>query len=625
MRIIYFHQHFTTPDGSSGTRSYEISRRLVERGHEVLMICGDGALCKSGLSGRYINGQREGTVDGIHVIELELPYSNYDNILRRSRIFLRFALRSVLLALTRQYDVIFCTSTPLTAALPGIAARWLRRKPFVFEVRDLWPELPRAMGVLRNPIALRLLDWLEFAAYHSAQICVGLSPGIAEGIVRRGIQPNRVVIAPNGCDLDLFSPDMAQPTPEVSGVPTDAFVATFTGAHGAANGLDKVLDAAGELLRRGRDDIFLVFIGDGKQKPRLLSRVKGEKLSNCIFVDPMPKKVLAQFLCRRANVGLMILDNVPAFYYGTSPNKFFDYLSSGLPILVNYPGWMAEIVTTCGIGVSVPPHDPISFADALVHMAEFPEHRKAMGLRARRLAEGEFERSALVQRCITAIEGAAANSGGNRQAYVRWGKRLLDLTVLLILSPLVLPITLIVTALVRLCNGSPVLFRQQRPGYRSQPFTLLKFRTMNSICDESGRPLPDERRLTQCGKILRRYSLDELPQLWNVLRGEMTLVGPRPLLMKYLERYTPAQARRQEVTPGVTGWAQINGRNALTWEEKFLLDQWYVDNISLSVDLKVLLKTSWCALASRGISQPGHVTAEEFKGYQWPSRAARNE
>jgi glycosyltransferase involved in cell wall biosynthesis len=408
MHVLYFHQHFTTPDGSSGTRSYEISKRLLECGHRVTMVCGAAALSNSGLSGPFLGGRREGSVEGIYVIELELPYSNYDSFIWRAWTFLRFAFRSVILALKRDYDVVFATSTPLTAALPGVAARWLRRKPFVFEVRDLWPELPRAMGIFRNPLALLMMDWLEFVAYHSADWCIALSPGIAQGITRRGIPESRVVVAPNGCNVDLFAPDAEQSLPEIAGLPPDAFVAVFTGAHGLANGLGAILDTAGELRKRGRTDLYLLLIGDGKEKPALVERAQRESLDNCLFVDPMPKKALAQFLCRRANVGLMVLANVPAFYHGTSPNKFFDYLASGLPVLVNYPGWMAQIVTEHSVGVAVPPQDPVSFADALIKMADARVTTAEMGLRARDFAKREFLQTTLAQRCVSVMESAVA-------------------------------------------------------------------------------------------------------------------------------------------------------------------------------------------------------------------------
>jgi glycosyltransferase involved in cell wall biosynthesis len=411
MHVLYFHQHFSTLDGSTGTRSYEISKQLLASGHRVTMVCGSAVLSKSGLDGPFIDGRRDGCVDGIQVIELELPYSNYDGFFRRVWTFLRFAFRSMGLALTLEYDLVFATSTPLTAAVPGICARWLRRKPFVFEVRDLWPELPRAMGVIRNPLVLLMMDWLEFLAYHSADYCVALSPGIAQGIVGRGIEESRVIIAPNGCDLNLFSPG-AMPLPEIPHLPPEAFVATFTGAHGAANGLEIVLGVAAELRRRGRDDIILLFIGDGKEKPRLVARARREELNNCIFLDPLPKKLLAQFLCRRANVGLMVLANVPAFYYGTSPNKFFDYLASSLPILVNYPGWMAEMITREDAGVVVPPEDPVAFADALVQLADNKTLTVQMGRKGRGLAEREFVRENLAARCVLTMEKAAWRPSG---------------------------------------------------------------------------------------------------------------------------------------------------------------------------------------------------------------------
>jgi sugar transferase EpsL len=193
-------------------------------------------------------------------------------------------------------------------------------------------------------------------------------------------------------------------------------------------------------------------------------------------------------------------------------------------------------------------------------------------------------------------------------------KRALDLVVaalaLLALSPLIA----IVAILVRLGIGAPVLFRQPRPGLHGRVFTLLKFRTMRDARGPDGTRLPDAERLTALGRALRAASLDELPSLWNVLRGEMSLVGPRPLLVEYLPLYTPEQARRHEVRPGVTGWAQVNGRNAISWEEKFRLDVWYVDHRSLLLDLRILALTVGRVLGRQGISQGGHATSEPFRG-----------
>lgn len=176
------------------------------------------------------------------------------------------------------------------------------------------------------------------------------------------------------------------------------------------------------------------------------------------------------------------------------------------------------------------------------------------------------------------------------------------------------PLWVILSVLVLIHHGRPVFFGQTRPGLHGKPFKMLKFRTMRDAYDDKGNPLPDAERITKFGAFLRATSLDELPELWNVLRGDMSLVGPRPLLMEYLELYSPEQARRHEVRPGVTGWAQVNGRNAISWEEKFKLDVWYVDNRSLWLDIKILFMTVKKVFVREGISADGHVTIEKFKG-----------
>ena len=194
------------------------------------------------------------------------------------------------------------------------------------------------------------------------------------------------------------------------------------------------------------------------------------------------------------------------------------------------------------------------------------------------------------------------------------GKRLFDIIAstagLFLLSPLLLIIALLVRAKI----GPPVLFWQKRPGLKGKPFFIYKFRTMTDERDADGNLLSDERRMTGLGTFLRSVSVDELPELINVFKGEMSIVGPRPLLMQYLDRYTPEQARRHDVRPGITGWAQVNGRNAISWEDKFILDVWYVDNWSLWLDVKIIFMTILKILRREDINQPGQATAEEFKG-----------
>ncbi|BBB28715.1 glycosyltransferase family 4 protein [Neptunomonas japonica] len=403
MRILYFHQHFSTPEGSVGIRSYEMARRLISHGHQVTMVCGSYGGGQTGLEGPFLSGKRIGTVDGIDIIEFDLAYSNADGLTARASTFLKFALKSIGVSLTHNYDVLFATSTPLTAGIPGIFARWLRRKPFVFEVRDLWPELPREMGVITNPIVLSALSILEWLSYRSAYRCIGLSPGIVEGIQKRGIKGEDVVLIPNGCDLSIFSGNIKPWRPE--GVEKTDLMAVFAGTHGVANGLDAALDAAIELKKRGRLDIKIVLIGQGKLKSKLQQRANVEQLENVLFYPPVNKKKLAELMAS-ADIGLQLLANVPAFYFGTSPNKFFDYISAGLPVLNNYPGWLAEMIIDNDIGYSVPPESASAFADALEHAADNRALLPMMGLNAQVLAAKEFDRQVLAEQWVTWVEGA---------------------------------------------------------------------------------------------------------------------------------------------------------------------------------------------------------------------------
>ena len=397
MKVLYFHQHFNTPSGIVGIRSYQMAKALIHQGHEVTIVCGSYEGGKTGLTEPFVGGRRRGMVDGIEIIELDLAYSNVDGFIKRALTFWNFALRSIGLAFTEKYDVLFATTTPLTAGIPGIFARWLRGKPFVFEVRDLWPELPRAMGVIRNPLVLSGMSILEWASYRSAHRLIGLAPGIVKGIAVRGVRSERIVMLPNGCDLDIFSIRVEPWRPEE--VRATDLLALFAGTHGMANGLDAVLDAAAELKRRGRDDIKLLLVGQGKLKVELQVRAQREGLDNVVFPEAVNKTRLAGLMAA-TDVGLQILANVPAFYYGTSPNKFFDYIASGLPVINNYPGWLAEMIDENRCGFVVLPDRPAAFADALEKAASDRGALREMGERGRALAAKEFDRAHLSQRWV---------------------------------------------------------------------------------------------------------------------------------------------------------------------------------------------------------------------------------
>jgi glycosyltransferase involved in cell wall biosynthesis len=405
MTVLYFHQYFTLPTQAGGTRSYEMARQLINSGHSVIMVCGEAVKLK--LPETNIKNICRGTIDDINIIQISLPYSNNDNLIKRAVVFIKFAWKGIWIALTEKYDLLFATSTPLTAGIPGIVAKVFRRKKFVFEIRDLWPELPKALGV-KNPVLLAGMSLLEWTAYHKADACIGLSPGICTGIKKRSRKGKYIKMIPNGCDLEIFNPRKKGQFPLYDAKPTDT-VAVFTGAHGIANGLDAVLDAAAELKKKSREDIILVFIGDGKKKSQLIARTQKEGLGNCRFYDQIPKMELGRVMAS-ADIGLMILSDIPAFYYGTSPNKFFDYIASGLPVINNYPGWLADMIQANQLGIVVPPNDPIAFADGLIALADNIDYRKQAGINAREFAEKYFSRKCLSNELVVTLEDVGCNT-----------------------------------------------------------------------------------------------------------------------------------------------------------------------------------------------------------------------
>lgn len=412
MRILYIHQYFNTRLGSSGTRSYEFARALIQAGHDVTMVCASTGGSVTGLTGAFGADRRAGIVDGIEVVEFRVGYSNHDPIFVRAAKFLKFAWRCTLEVFSRDFDLVVATSTPLTVVVPGAIARLVRRKPFVFEVRDLWPELPIAMG-LKNPFAIYGMRFLEWIGYRTATRLVALAPGIAEGIAKSGVPAERIELIPNGCDFDLFEAAAMRPASRFPDrINPDDLVAIFAGAHGKANGLDAVLDAATELRRLGKASIKILLIGDGSEKARLQERVRNEGLANVVLSPPVPKTELASLL-RGSDVALQVLADVPAFYNGTSPNKFFDYLAARRPVLINYPGWLANLVTQARSGFVVAPGDATAFARALVHAAEMRAELPTMGERAAELGKTSFDRGDLSKAFVSCVVRAHRDARGS--------------------------------------------------------------------------------------------------------------------------------------------------------------------------------------------------------------------
>jgi len=404
MHILYIHQHFATPADFLGTRSYELAQRLIDAGHTVTMLCGDTARSNADDSNKKERVIRYET-DRINVIKVLEPYANSMGFTARVISFLKFAITATKLARGVNADLVFATSTPLTVGIPGVFAAKKRNVPFVFEVRDLWPELPISMGAIKNPVVIWMLRSLERFLYKRSHAIVALAPGIRDGIKVHTKDHTPLAMIPNASDNSLFKPTPHRCEDNRFGEPTD-FKVVYCGHHGVANGLNAALDAAAVLKEQGVIGIRFVMIGTGSEKSELIKRCNAEQLQDYFsWIGSIPKQELATLL-PGMDVGFMPLMNVKAFQYGTSPNKFFDYLASGIPILNNYPGWVGELLEAHQCGVSVPPDDSVALAEALIKLRDNDSQRELMGVSARKLAETRFSRDLLGREFVEFIEQA---------------------------------------------------------------------------------------------------------------------------------------------------------------------------------------------------------------------------
>jgi len=385
MRIVYLHQYFNTPAMSGITRSFEMARRLVARGHEVHMIT----------SWREPSTQRDWhteEIEGIHVHWLPVAYSNHMGFLARMRAFLSFAVRSSFRAASIiGADIVFATSTPLTIALPGVYAAWRLRIPLVFEVRDLWPEVPIALGVLRNPVLKWGARWLERFAYHHSSRVVALAPGMAQSIIESGINPHRVSIVPNGCDLNLFS----------SAVANVQFLAErmllYIGAVGPANAVDYLPKLAATIkARHPAAGIHIVVIGDGKELSNVkeLSSRLGLTGAEIEFLGALPKKEIPAYLAR-CRMTIMTYTDTEILYRDSVSNKFFDSLAAGRMVVANFAGFSTLIAKSAGAGELLPRNDLDKAADCVVRLMMDDESLARGNKQALALAHDVFNRDHL--------------------------------------------------------------------------------------------------------------------------------------------------------------------------------------------------------------------------------------
>jgi lipopolysaccharide/colanic/teichoic acid biosynthesis glycosyltransferase len=605
MRILYVTQWF---DPEPILKGSDFAQLLHLQGHDVRVVTGfpnypGGTL----YPGYRLKPLRSDTMDGIRVDRVPLYPSHSRSAFGRILNYVSFAasLTAYGLVTTPRPDVMYVYHPPLTVGLAAVLVAAVRRIPFVYAIHDMWPDTLAASGMVSNPWVLRAVGRLCQWVYARADRIVVVSPGFKKSLLEKGVPESKIEVIYNW-------PNETQARSRGDGdlarfALAGRFNVIFAGNIGPAQGLETVLLAA-KSLESVVPRVQFILVGDGIEADRLRARA-AELAATSVRIMPRVAPSEIGNLLAAADVLLVHLKDEPLFRI-TIPAKTQFYLAMGKPILMGVKGDAGELIERSGAGMVVEPEDASALAAGVLQLANMPDRDLvAMGARGRAFYEKELSEAAGVRATLAVLY--AAVSARRRGSVLKRGFDLITAGVaLVVLSPV-----MIVTAAVLAWDlGFPVLFQQLRPGLHGRPYRLYKFRTMRELRDATGRLLPDAERLTPVGKFVRRLSLDELPQLWNVLRGDMSLVGPRPLLMAYLDRYTPEQARRHEVRPGITGWAQVNGRNANSWDHKLDLDIWYVNNCSFALDLKILAMTLIQMFRGQGISASGHETMPEFRG-----------
>jgi lipopolysaccharide/colanic/teichoic acid biosynthesis glycosyltransferase len=605
MRILYATQWFEPEPILKGAY---FAKLLQERGHDVRVVTGfpnypEGVL----YPGYNLKWLRRDIVQDVPVDRVPLYPNHSRSVLGRILNYASFAVSlSVYGILNRtRTDVLYAYHPPLTVGLAAALIATVRRLPLVYDVQDMWPDTLAATGMLSNPIGLKIIGTFCRWVYARADRIVVQSPGFKEILIRRGVPATKIAVIYNWAneadtrprsDTDLSAFALA-----------GRFNVVYAGAIGPSQGLDTVVRAA-KLLEEKHPRVQFILVGEGIEVEHL-RRLATERDAKSVRMMPrLPPSDIASLL--DASDALLVHLKDEALFGITIPSKTQFYLAMGKPIIMGVRGDAAALIEQADAGVMVRPQDPSGLADAVEQLASLPpDALAAMGERGRSFYYRHLSAAIGVEHTVAVLDEAISS-----RKPVQRMRRIFDIIVALCALTILGPIALIASIALWFNLGSPTLFRQTRAGLNGKPFCLYKLRTMGNARDPLGRQLSDAERLTAISRFVRRLSIDEVPQLWNVLRGDMNLVGPRPLLMSYLDRYTPEQARRHEVNPGLTGWAQVNGRNAVSWERKLELDCWYVKNRSFGLDLKILAMTAIQVISGRGISAADHETMPEFRG-----------
>ena len=540
-------------------------------------------------------GESEGVMT--HGVPMTRRISPLSDIVAITRLFRLFR---------RERPQIVHTHTPKANLVAGIAACLARVPCRIVHLHGL-PH-STAAGLART-----ILRWSTRVPCMLATEVLAVSQSVAGMAVNESLcAASRIKVlgngSANGVDMNRFCPDAVASRLKrraLLGLSETDLVVGFAGRLVRDKGVTELL-AAWERIRDEFPTASLVIAGQPEQRDALpLSVLQG------LQADPRVK-LLGQFLDMPGFYACLDVFALPTYREGL-PTVILESAAMAVPAVASDCVGCVDAVENGVTGILVPPGDSTALADAIRSYLNNPDLRRQHGLNARTRILRDFRSETVWQAMLEEYRRTTRpGSPPRRLSWATFSKRSIDIALSFVGLVLLSPLIAILAMIVRLSLGRPVFFRQVRPGLNERPFQLIKFRSMRDTFDRDGRPLPDSERLTSLGRFLRKSSLDELPELWNVLKGDMSLVGPRPLLTHYLGLYDAVQRRRHAAKPGITGWAQVCGRNTLNWDERLRLDVWYVDHQSFLLDLQILWRTVAVVLQAEGITQPGHATMPEF-------------
>ena len=625
MRVAFLTHYFPPEVGAPQARLFELAKRLVEKGDDVTVLTGfpnyPTGVISEGYRGRLA---MEEQIEGIRVVRrwvYATPNSGFAKRIANHFSFVASSLTA--LRALGPADVLFVESPPLAIGIAALAFSTIKRAPFVLNISDVWPRSAVELGALRNQAAIDAAEMLERHLYSRATRVTVPTAGILDGLAARGVRREKLVLLSNGVDVDVYSPRVpdAELARQLGLAGRKVFL--YAGTHGLSQGLDVVLEAA---KRTTNPDVLYVLTGEGAEKAALGEKADRERIGNVVFLPNQPKAVMPALLslAYATVVTLKALD----VFRSARPTKMYESMAAGKPIVASLWGEAADMVQQAGCGVVTPPEDAAALASAVDALAADPVLAREMGERGRAHVVEHFNRATIAATLRDVLAQSAAEGAAARRDR---RDRFLDLAVALPALAVAAPVIAASAIAIKLDSPGPVFYHGDRVGRNGVPFRIHKLRTMRTGAESVGPAVTaaDDPRVTRAGRILRRTKLDELPQLFNVIRGEMSLVGPRPEHPAYVARYTPHERRLLTVRPGITGPATLayideeeslrGGQAEATYLQtvlprKLQLELDYLQTATPATRIAILLRTaaamlrrpfsSWTGSRGRSRSQP---------------------